>query len=583
MSKRQSGGGKEALPAHIKRPCMQVARPIHVYPHEPVHGSSLQQSEVDRLENSTPHICSSSSSSSAGSTDGRQQSPDQHLGPYDMERSHTSPQQNSPPRASPLHASSPLRVSPPLISPPQVSPQHVSPSHASPLPTSTTRASPTTRLSPSRVLPAHIYPSHVSPPTHTSPPQVSPTHVSPSRTSPPCSSPSAVTNCEACHYHHHHHHHHHHQQQHQQPQPHHHNHVVNYSAAYSPPLDVANKPLCDSRRHEPLAHKAVPKSSGAVLPIRSHASLPSWIKSEENRPTWAKRPLPAKDLSNAEARSRTGEKQPAQEAEKNKQDLEAANPVTRWPSAPKWVELERVCKAITSGHDRACKLLNHKSPSLDAALGCKKKGTPDFQMTKEEILTRLSVLLGSQYERIVQFAESIPGFGEFSKEDQRILLQIGGLEVILLQLSQIYDHKSKLLRMWEGMWLSPEQARKLTSDFNLAVFFELLFSLAESLHGMHLREEDIAVFSALLLLASDLQGLKQKMQVEALQDKVLSGFAYMLSQNHRCKPNLLPQVLMCMPTLRTISTSYLELTAVPRHTMVVPPPPDSTAMAMRLF
>nr|XP_054750203.1 nuclear receptor subfamily 4 group A member 1-like [Lytechinus pictus] len=124
---------------------------------------------------------------------------------------------------------------------------------------------------------------------------------------------------------------------------------------------------------------------------------------------------------------------------------------------------------------------------------------------------------------------------------------------------------------------------KSASDFNLAVFFELLFSLAESLHGMHLREEDIAVFSALLLLASDLQGLKQKMQVEALQDKVLSGFAYMLSQNHRCKPNLLPQVLMCMPTLRTISTSYLELTAVPRHTMVAPPPPDSTAMAMRLF
>lgn len=87
----------------------------------------------------------------------------------------------------------------------------------------------------------------------------------------------------------------------------------------------------------------------------------------------------------------------------------------------------------------------------------------------------------------------------------------------------------------------------------------------------------------LISILTDLQGLKQKMQVEALQDKVLSGFAYMLSQNHRCKPNLLPQVLMCMPTLRTISTSYLELTAVPRHTMVVPPPPDSTAMAMRLF
>ncbi|XP_054752228.2 uncharacterized protein LOC129257841 [Lytechinus pictus] len=386
MSKRQSGGGKEALPAHIKRPCVQVARPIHVYPHEPVHVHSLHQSEVERLDNSTPHVCSSSSSGS-GSTDGRQQSPDQVFGSYDMDRSQTSPpQQNSPPRASPLHASSPLRVSPPLISPPQVSPQRVSPSHASPLTTSTTRASPTTRVSPSRVSPAHVSPSHVSPihvsPTHTSPPQMSPTRVSPSHTSPPCSSPSAVTNCEACHYHHHHHHHHHQQQQLQQPPPHHHNHV-SYSAAYSPPpLDSTSKPLCDSQRHEPLSHKAPPKSSGAVLPIRSHASsLPSWIKSEDHRPTWAKRPLPAKDLSN-EARSRTGEKHPAQEAEKNKQALESTNPVTRWPSAPKWVELEQVCKAITSGHDRACKLLNHKSPSFDVALGCIKKGTPDFQMVR---------------------------------------------------------------------------------------------------------------------------------------------------------------------------------------------------------
>ncbi|XP_071509945.1 uncharacterized protein [Diadema antillarum] len=126
---------------------------------------------------------------------------------------------------------------------------------------------------------------------------------------------------------------------------------------------------------------------------------------------------------------------------------------------------------------------------------------------------------------------------------------------------------------------SMQNKPRSSSDFNLAVFFELLFSLAESLNSMHLREEDIAVFSALLLLASDLQGLKQKMQVEALQDKVLSGFAYMLSQNHRSKPNLLPQVLMCMPTLRTISTSYLELTAaIPRH---VAPPPDSTAMCVR--
>ena len=106
--------------------------------------------------------------------------------------------------------------------------------------------------------------------------------------------------------------------------------------------------------------------------------------------------------------------------------------------------------------------------------------------------------------------------------------------------------------------------------------------VVHSIHISHCNVYVILINHASVFFATDLQGLKQKMQVEALQDKVLSGFAYMLSQNHRCKPNLLPQVLMCMPTLRTISTSYLELTTVPRHPMA-PPPPDSTAMSMGLF
>ena len=80
-----------------------------------------------------------------------------------------------------------------------------------------------------------------------------------------------------------------------------------------------------------------PKSSGAVLPIRSHASLPAWIKSEDNRPTWANRPLHAKDSPNADT-AFSGEKQ-SHNVEKSKSNVEPTNPVTRWPSAPKWVEL----------------------------------------------------------------------------------------------------------------------------------------------------------------------------------------------------------------------------------------------------
>ncbi|XP_072019822.1 uncharacterized protein [Amphiura filiformis] len=245
--------------------------------------------------------------------------------------------------------------------------------------------------------------------------------------------------------------------------------------------------------------------------------------------------------------------------------------VQRWPKSAKWLELNHLCRAITSGHSKTYHSLSkHIANILQSTREKAKTSTHAAKtnplLTKDQILERLSKHMTEQWGRIAQFAESIPGFCNFSKEDQGILLQIGGLEVILLQLAQMYDRQTHLIQMWDGQWISFEETLKLSkssevTDFNLAVFFELLFGLAESLSTMHLRDEDLAIFSALLLLASDHQGLRHKMQVEELQEKVLNCFAYILAQNHVQEPGLLAQVLMCMPTLRTISTSYLELTS----------------------
>ncbi|XP_038076257.1 nuclear receptor ROR-alpha A-like isoform X2 [Patiria miniata] len=245
------------------------------------------------------------------------------------------------------------------------------------------------------------------------------------------------------------------------------------------------------------------------------------------------------------------------DAERNRQP--------RWPKSHKRVEIDQMCQAITLGHSKTCHSISRKVAAAQSSSRDRGR-TPsidnDTSMSKDEIKERLAKHMADQWDKIAQFAECIPGFTGFSKEDQEILLQVGGLEVILLQLAQMYDHRTHLLQMWENEWLSSEQACKLTTDFNLTVFFELLFGLAESLRSMHLREDDLALFSALLLLASDHQGLRHKRQVEEVQEKVLNCFAYILAQNHLQEPGLLAQVLMCMPTLRTISTSYLELTSV---------------------
>ncbi|KAJ8036063.1 Nuclear hormone receptor E75 [Holothuria leucospilota] len=190
--------------------------------------------------------------------------------------------------------------------------------------------------------------------------------------------------------------------------------------------------------------------------------------------------------------------------------------------------------------------------------------------TIEDILEKLSSIIETSYDDVKTFAESIPGFQDFPLGDRNILQQIGGLEVCLLHLACGFDKKTECLKVWDERWLSLEKVYKLSkssTDFTVTVFFELLFSLADSLHSMPLQCHDVAVFSALLLLPSDLQGIQNRLQVEVLQEKILNCLSgCLISRNRSCFPCLLAQLLMCMPTLRTLSTTFLELTSHKRLT-----------------
>ncbi|XP_071826264.1 nuclear hormone receptor E75-like isoform X2 [Apostichopus japonicus] len=194
----------------------------------------------------------------------------------------------------------------------------------------------------------------------------------------------------------------------------------------------------------------------------------------------------------------------------------------------------------------------------------------DSAITIEDIIDKLSSIIEAGYDDVKTFAESIPGFQDFPLGDRNILQQIGGLEVCLLHLACGFDKKTECLKVWDERWLSLEKVYKLSkssTDFTTTVFFELLFSLADSLHSLPLQFHDVAIFSALLLLPSDLQGIQNRQQVEILQEKILNCLSgCLMSRNKSCFPCLLAQLLMSMPTLRTLSTTYLELTSEKRLT-----------------
>ncbi|XP_077993245.1 nuclear receptor ROR-alpha A-like [Glandiceps talaboti] len=225
---------------------------------------------------------------------------------------------------------------------------------------------------------------------------------------------------------------------------------------------------------------------------------------------------------------------------------------------PRQAELDQLTMAVTVSHHQTCIY----SPSQLSAIrvnvhdSLKTKFEPTW--SKDEVWLKMAEYLTSHMTRIIHFAKMIPGFLNFCQEDQIVLIKSGGLEVILIRLGRLFDESTGTFPMWDGNF-TLQHLKSLAGVITHDGFFESMFDLARNISGLCLSEEEIALFSAVVLITGDRPGLKDRRAVELLQEKILECFTKVLHRNHPKEPGLLAKVLMFMPTLRTISTSYAEL------------------------
>ncbi|KAG8236917.1 hypothetical protein J437_LFUL017165, partial [Ladona fulva] len=213
-------------------------------------------------------------------------------------------------------------------------------------------------------------------------------------------------------------------------------------------------------------------------------------------------------------------------------------------------------------HPQACPL-NPRRP-LVAGL------TPDPNGRGEDtVLQDFSQRFSPAIRGVVEFAKRIPGFALLSQSDQVTLLKAGVFEVLLLRLACLFDAQTNTMTCLNGELLrresivshspssSPSHSPSSHSS-NARFLVDSMFEFAARLNSLQLSDAELALFSAVVIIAPDRPGLRHTDLISRIHSRLLSSLSLLLSRNHPSPPSLLNTLQSYIPDLRTLNTLHSE-------------------------
>ncbi|XP_055342067.1 ecdysone-induced protein 75B, isoforms C/D-like [Paramacrobiotus metropolitanus] len=157
---------------------------------------------------------------------------------------------------------------------------------------------------------------------------------------------------------------------------------------------------------------------------------------------------------------------------------------------------------------------------------------------------------------VVDFAKRLPGFLMLSQDDQVTLLKAGVFEILLVRLSRLFDATANSLLCPSGQVLRRDLAALTGSNARFLV--DSMFDFAERFNQMDLSDAEIAVFSAVALMANDRPGLRSVELVTKIQDAMKRCLERLVARNHPEQTEFYAQLIRKIPDLRTLNTLHSE-------------------------
>ncbi|XP_007571233.1 nuclear receptor ROR-beta-like [Poecilia formosa] len=153
---------------------------------------------------------------------------------------------------------------------------------------------------------------------------------------------------------------------------------------------------------------------------------------------------------------------------------------------------------------------------------------------------------------VVEFAKRIAGFMDLCQNDQIILLKAGCLEVLLIRMCRAFNSNNNTI-FFNGKFASAQFFKALGCDDLVSAVFEL----GKGLSRLQLSDEEIALFSAAVLLSPDRPWLTDGQKVQKLQEKVYLALQHSLQKSGASEEKL-DKMLSKLPTMKSICNLHVD-------------------------
>ncbi|XP_029283221.1 nuclear receptor ROR-alpha A-like isoform X2 [Cottoperca gobio] len=191
-------------------------------------------------------------------------------------------------------------------------------------------------------------------------------------------------------------------------------------------------------------------------------------------------------------------------------------------------ELDHLVQVTSKSHLETCQYLREELHQMSWQKFLQDE-VESYQSKPPEVMWQLcAVKITEAIQYVVEFAKRIDGFMDLCQNDQIVLLKAGSLEVVLVRMCRLFDSQNNSV-YFDGKFAGPDVFKALGCDDLISSVFDF----AKSMCSLHLSEDELALFSAFILLSADRSWLQEKLQVEKLQQKTELALQHVLQKNQR--------------------------------------------------
>lgn len=178
----------------------------------------------------------------------------------------------------------------------------------------------------------------------------------------------------------------------------------------------------------------------------------------------------------------------------------------------------------------------------------------DPHKSGHEIWEEFSLSFTPAVKEVVEFAKRIPGFRDLSQHDQVNLLKAGTFEVLMVRFASLFDAKERTVTFLSGKKYSVDDLHSMGAGDLLNSMFEF----SEKLNALQLSDEEMSLFTAVVLVSADRSGIENVNSVEALQETLIRALRTLIMKNHPNEASIFTKLLLKLPDLRSLNNMHSE-------------------------